>query len=162
LPGQCLLLKGYSKTYGMTGWRLGYVAGPRAIVEQMTKLQQYTFVCAPSIVQYAAVELERDHSLNMSAEIEAYRRKRDRVVKVLGDVLKINAPGGAFYAFPEAPAGLTGTEFVRRAIAQSVLIIPGNVFSNRDTHFRLSYATSDEKLDKGLGILRELALEAKR
>jgi aspartate aminotransferase/aminotransferase len=162
LPEQCILLKGYSKTYGMTGWRLGYAAGPRAIIEQMTKLQQYTFVCAPSMVQYAALDVALTNNVDMSPYIAAYKVKRDRVFAMLGDVLAINPAGGAFYTFPQAPAGLTGTEFVRRAIERSVLIIPGNVFSTRDTHFRLSYATSDEKLEKGLAILRELAQQAGR
>ncbi len=168
LPDQCILLKGYSKTYGMTGWRLGYAAanGPaRAILEQMTKLQQYTFVCAPSMVQYAAMEtvLHGDH-VDMTPYINAYKAKRDRVLTGLGDLFAINRPEGAFYAFPQVPGGgaVSGTEFVRRAIERNVLIIPGNVFSTRDTHFRLSYATSDAKLDQGIAILRELAAEIGR
>ncbi|MCK4625217.1 MAG: aspartate aminotransferase, partial [Phycisphaerae bacterium] len=64
--------------------------------------------------------------------------------------------GGAFYAFVPAPKGMTGSEFVERAIENNVLIIPGNVFSERDTHFRISYATSDEKLAEGLKILARL------
>ena len=168
LPDQCILLKGYSKTYGMTGWRLGYAAAngsARAILEQMTKLQQYTFVCAPSMVQYAALEtvLHGDH-VDMTPYINAYKGKRDRVLAGLGDAFAINRPEGAFYAFPQVPGGgqVTATEFVRRAIERNVLIIPGNVFSNRDTHFRLSYATSDSKLDQGINILLELAGEIGR
>ncbi len=171
LPDQCILLKGYSKTYGMTGWRLGYAAAggeAKAVIEQMTKLQQYTFVCAPSMVQYAALDTvagdTEGHAggVDMTPQIDAYRRKRDRVVEGLGELLEINAPGGAFYAFPKVPQKVTATEFVARAIERNVLIIPGNVFSARDTHFRLSYATSDEKLDRGILILRELAAELSR
>ena len=66
-------------------------------------------------------------------------------------------PEGAFYIFPKAPAGATAGEFVAQAIANNVLIIPGNVFSERDTHFRISYATSDEKIEKGCEILCSLA-----
>jgi aspartate aminotransferase/aminotransferase len=154
LPDQCVLLKGYSKTYGMTGWRLGYAAGPRAIIDQMTKLQQYTFVCAPSMVQYAALGADE---INMQPYIDAYRKKRDKVVSGLQDIFEINQPGGAFYVFPKVPAGQNATEFVHRAIDNNVLIIPGNVFSGRDTHFRLSYATTDQKLDQGITILRHLA-----
>lgn len=156
LPNQCLLLKGYSKTYGMTGWRLGYAAGPKAIVDQMTKLQQYTFVCAPSMVQYAALETIHGH-VDVGPYIEAYRQKRDRVVNGLRDLYEITAPGGAFYVFPKVPTKESATEFVARAIANNLLIIPGNVFSDRDTHFRISYATSNEKLDQGIRVLRELA-----
>ncbi len=151
-----LLLRGYSKTYGMTGWRLGFAAGPKAIIEQMTKLQQYSFVCAPSMTQVAGV-LAMD--VDMTHHIEAYRRKRDRVVERLSPHYELTVPGGAFYAFPKVPAhlGLTGQQFVEKAIARSLLIIPGNVFSGRDTHFRISYACDDRMLDRGLDILVDLA-----
>jgi aspartate aminotransferase/aminotransferase len=172
LPEQTILLKGYSKTYGMTGWRLGYAASAgsaRAVIEQMTKLQQYTFVCAPSMVQYAALETvvneEADGGrVDMTPYVNAYKAKRDKVVAGLGDHFELNVPGGAFYAFPKVPGGgrVTATEFVSRAIERNVLIIPGNVFSSRDTHFRLSYATSDAKLEQGISILRELASEIGR
>jgi aspartate/methionine/tyrosine aminotransferase len=161
LPEQCLLLKGHSKTYGMTGWRLGYAAGPKAILDQMTKLQQYTFVCAPSMVQYAAIEAETGAGVDVSAHIRAYQKKRDKVVSGLSGIFEINPAGGAFYVFPKVPGNgrVTATEFVQKAIDRNVLIIPGNVFSTRDTHFRLSYATSDEKLDQGIEILRQLGRE---
>ena len=151
-----LLLRGFSKTYAMTGWRLGYAVGPRAIVEQMTKLQQYSFVCAPSMTQLAGVPAL---DLDMSEHVEAYRRKRDRVVERLSPHYELTTPGGAFYAFPKVPEGLglTGSQFVEKAIQNNVLIIPGNVFSGRDTHFRLSYACDDTMLDRGLDVLIELA-----
>ena len=151
-----LLLRGFSKTYGMTGWRLGYAAGPKPIIEQMTKLQQYSFVCAPSMTQMAgAVAMDVD----MSAHVEAYRRKRDRVVERLSPHYELATPGGAFYAFPKVPdqLNLTATQFVEQAISRNVLIIPGNVFSGRDTHFRLSYACDDATLERGLDILVGLA-----
>ena len=157
LPEQCILLKGYSKTYAMTGWRLGYAAGPRAIIEQMSKLQQYTFVCAPAPAQYGALELLHNSTVDMSGQIDAYRRKRDLIVAGLADVFEINMPNGAFYVFPRVPGNETGTAFVRRAIKKNLLIIPGNVFSSRDTHFRISYATSDAKIELGIKVLRELA-----
>ena len=79
------------------------------------------------------------------------------MVSGLAGHFAINAPGGAFYVFPQAPGKLTATDFVARAIDKNVLVIPGHVFSNRDTHFRISYATSDEKLQQGMRILNELA-----
>ena len=159
LPDQCILLKGYSKTYAMTGWRLGYAAGPKAIIEQMTKLQQYTFVCAPAPAQYAALEVLHQGSVDMTGHIDDYRRKRDRIVAGLAGHFVINNPDGAFYAFPKVPGGLTGTEFVNRAVANNVLVIPGNVFSNHDTHFRLSYAASDQTIERGITALNKLADE---
>ena len=157
LPEQCILLKGYSKTYAMTGWRLGYAAGPQPIIEQMTKLQQYTFVCAPSPAQYAALELIHGHTVDMTAQIDAYRRKRDNIVRGLRDHFEINEPAGAFYVFPRVPGRRTAAEFVSQALANNVLLIPGDVFSRRDTHFRLSYATSDAKIEQGIAVLRKLA-----
>ena len=148
-----LLMRGFSKSYAMTGWRMGWCTGPRAVIEKMTMLQQYSFVCAPSMAQAAAVvALETD----MSAEVAAYKRKRDMVQASLGERFGLVKPGGAFYAFVPAPGG-DATAFVTRAIENNVLIIPGNVFSTKDTHFRLSYATSDEKLQQGLDILVSLA-----
>lgn len=149
-----LVLRGYSKTYGMTGWRLGYAIGPSPIVEQMAKLQQYTFVCAPSMVQAAGLAA---HDVDMTAHVAAYKKKRDYVAERLADSFDAVVPGGAFYFFPPAPSGMTGTEFVERAIEHDVLIIPGSVFSERDTHFRLSYAADDATLERGLNVLCEIA-----
>ncbi len=150
-----MILRGFSKTYGMTGWRLGYAMGPKPIIEQMTKLQQYTFVCAPSMVQKAAAVAAFD--LDMSDYVTAYKAKRDMVVDKLFPHFELTTPGGAFYAFPKAPDGMTGTQFVEQAIAKEVLIIPGNVFSEQDTHFRISYACPDETLAKGLDVLVGIA-----
>ena len=155
-PAQQLLLRGFSKSYAMTGWRMGYCLGPTPLIEQMAKLQQYTFVCAPAPFQAAGVTaLQTD----MAPEVAAYARKRDRVVDTLGPHFELSRPGGAFYAFPKVPEhlGQTATEFVERAIAENVLIIPGNVFSDRDTHFRLSYACDDTRLARGLDTLVGLA-----
>jgi len=151
-----LLFRGYSKTYAMTGWRLGYVAGPKAIVEQMTKLQQYSFVCAPSMVQVGGA-LAMD--VDVSDHVASYKKKRDLVVEKLGPHFELTTPGGAFYAYPKVPEhlGLTGTAFVDKVIERGVLVIPGNVFSEHDTHFRISYATADETLERGLDILVDLA-----
>lgn len=148
-----LVVDGFSKTYGMTGWRLGYAHGPKRLVEEMTKLQQCTFVCAPSIVQYAGVAaLDCD----MSGTIAAYRRKRDRIAAGLKPRFELVAPTGAFYAFPKAP-WRTASEFVAEAIRNNLLLIPGATFSRRDTHFRLSYAAGDAVLERGLEILQRLA-----
>jgi aspartate/methionine/tyrosine aminotransferase len=150
-----LLVRGFGKTYGCTGWRMGYAAGPRPIIEQMIKLQQYTFVCAPSIAQRGLIGAL---GLDMGANVAAYQAKRDLVERVLAPVAEMAHPGGAFYAFVRLPpeVAATATEFVERAIDRNVLLIPGCVFSSRDTHMRLSYAVADETLEAGLRILKEL------
>jgi aspartate aminotransferase/aminotransferase len=153
-----LLFKGFSKSYGMTGWRMAYAAGGDAvadILEQMTKIQQYTFVCAPAPFQKAAITAL---DVDMSDYVDEYRRKRDMIYDGLSGKFEINKPGGAFYAFVKAPEwAKNATEFVEKAIANNVLIIPGNVFSERDSHFRISYATTDDKIKQGIEILNSIA-----
>ncbi len=148
-----LVFDGFSKAYGMTGWRLGYAHGPRRLIEEMVKLQQFTFVCAPSMVQWAGIAaLDYD----VTPIVKTYREKRDRMYNGLKDRFEVARPEGAFYLFPKAPHG-TGTEFVAEAIRNNLLVIPGNVFSHRDTHFRISYAADDQTLDRGIDILNRLA-----
>lgn len=150
---ETIVIDGFSKTYGITGWRLGFAHGPVAVIEAMLKLQQYTFVCAPQPAQWAgAVALDVD----MSPQIADYRRKRDRLLTGLGNLYDVVTPGGAFYAFPKVPWG-SGSEFVAEAIRHELLIIPGGIFSTQDTHFRISYAASDSTIDRGIAVLRKLA-----
>jgi aspartate/methionine/tyrosine aminotransferase len=134
----------------MTGWRLGYAAGPEAILSQMAKLQQYTFVCAPSPFQEAGLAAL---DVPMTEAIGQYRAKRDLVHGLLSRKFQTVRPEGAFYIFPRAPEGRSASEFVAEAIARNVLIIPGNVFSERDTHFRISFAAADERLRRGCEVL---------
>lgn len=148
-----IVIDGFSKSHGMTGWRLGYVHGPAEIIEALVKLQQYTFVCAPQPVQWAGLTALRTP---MHEQLQAYRRKRDRLCQALADDFELVRPGGAFYLFPKAPGG-SGSQFVARAIEQQLLIIPGHVFSGRDTHFRISYAASDDTIERGIEVLRRLA-----
>jgi aspartate aminotransferase/aminotransferase len=149
-----IMLRGFSKSHAMTGWRIGYAAGPEPIISQMTKLQQYTYVCAPSALQYAALKAM---DVPMKKAVDAYRRKRDIAFQTLSKKFEVVEPTGAFYIFPKAPTGISATDFVTKAIDKNVLIIPGNVFSERDTHFRISYATTDERLKQGCEILNSLA-----
>ncbi len=155
LYDRVVMLRGFSKTYAMTGWRLGYAVGPADILQAMTTLQQYTFVCAPAPLQWGALEaLETDPS----AAIAEFRRRRDLMYEGLKGRFRVQRPGGAFYLFPEAPGG-SGTAFVKRAVEAGVLVIPGNVFSERDTHFRLAYAADRRTLERGVEALNRLAAE---
>jgi aspartate aminotransferase/aminotransferase len=150
-----ILLRGFSKSYAMTGWRLGFAAvheSLKCVVEEMTKIQQYTFVCAPTPFQKAAISAL---DFDVSSLVDVYRKKRDLVYNGLKDKFELVKPGGAFYAFVKVPNG-SATKFVEKAIANNVLVIGGNVFSEKDTHFRISYATSDDKILRGIEILRKL------
>jgi aspartate/methionine/tyrosine aminotransferase len=148
-----LVVDGFGKAYGITGWRLGFAHGPKRLLDEMAKLQQFTFVCAPSMVQHAGVAALEFDVTPFAAE---YRRKRDLIVEGLAERFEIVKPGGAFYVFPKAPWG-TGTEFVLEAVKSNLLIIPGGTFSRLDTHFRVSFAAKDETLYRGIEILNRLA-----
>ena len=150
-----LLIRGFGKTYGCTGWRMGWAAGPSWLIAEMSKFQQYSFVCAPSMAQAGLVGA---FDIDMSETIHVFERRRDMVREILGPVTDISDCRGAFYSFVKVPEhlGMTGTAFSERASEQKVVTIPGGVFSARDTHIRLSFACQDDKLRKGLEILREL------
>lgn len=150
-----IVVDGFSKTYAVTGWRLGFVHGPAEIVNKMTMLQQYTFVCAPHPLQWAALAAL---DVDVSEYTASYKRRRDTIVAGLTDAgYRVAHPGGAFYVFPEVPDGRgTGSEFVARAIENNLLVIPGGVFSRRDTHFRISYAASEATIYRGLEVLAKL------
>ena len=149
-----VVLDGFSKSHAMTGWRVGWVHGPQEIIEACTTLQQYTFVCAPQVGQWAAVAaLDCD----MSAPLAECRRKRDKLIAGLEGRYRFNRPGGAFYLYPEAPGG-SGQAFAERAVAEEqLLVVPGSVFGTADTHFRLSYTVPDAMLDRGIAALNRLA-----
>jgi aspartate aminotransferase/aminotransferase len=150
---QTIVIDGFSKSHAMTGWRLGYVHGPDAIIQSMIKLQQYSFVCAPTPLQHAALAAL---DFDMTEHYRDYRQKRDRIVRGLRGYYEFVEPGGAFYIYPKVPSG-SATEFVARAIAKELLVIPGKIFSQRDSHFRISFAASDDMLDRGIDVLRQLA-----
>ncbi|HLW67267.1 MAG TPA: aminotransferase class I/II-fold pyridoxal phosphate-dependent enzyme [Gemmataceae bacterium] len=148
-----LVVDGFGKSYGMTGWRMGFAHGPKRLIDEMIKLQQFTFVCAPSIAQHACITAL---DFDVSSVVTDYRQKRDRICAGLKGHYDFVTPAGAFYVFPRVPSG-TGTEFVEKAICNNLLTIPGKTFSTRDTHFRLSYAVPDSTIDRGIEILRRLA-----
>ena len=155
ISNNCLIIRGFGKTHGCTGWRLGYAAGPTPLIQEMAKLQQSTFVCAPSPLQWGVVPSFQE---DLSSVLKEYEGRRQMVLDAFSGVANVTRPGGAFYAFVEVPPqlNLSASHFVEQAIAKRVLIIPGSVFSHRDTHFRLSFAAARPKLSEGLGILREL------
>lgn len=150
-----IVIDGFSKSHAMTGWRLGWVHGPEVVMQTMQKIQQYSFVCAPTPFQWGALAAM---DFDMTKHYRDYAQKRDRIVKGLSTFYDFVVPGGAFYIFPKAPGG-NATQFVEKCIERELLVIPGNIFSQRDTHFRISFAASDETLDRGIKVLRQLAVE---
>jgi len=151
---EVLVIDGFSKSHAMTGWRVGYIHGPKKLVDACATLQQYTFVCSPQVGQWAALAaLESD----MGAPLDVCQRKRDRLMEGLAGYYNFIKPGGAFYLYPEAPGG-SGEAFAERAVREEKLIVvPGTVFGKRDTHIRMAYTVTDETLDRGIAALRRLA-----
>jgi len=150
-----IILNGFSKSHGITGWRVGYVLGPQEVIQAMLKIQQYSFVCAPSMAQYALAEHFDFPELSYR---DTYRELRDYEYDSLVDVLEVEKPGGAFYIFPKAP-GKSGQAFVEKCIEKGLLIVPGNVFSRKDSHFRISFSAQREELEKGVEIIRQVVKE---
>lgn len=153
-----LVVRGYGKTYGVTGWRLGYAVGPRWLIEEMTKLQQYVYVSSPHPLQWGVMKA---FDVDMSAHVSEYQRRRDMVVRTLSPYTSVATPGGAFYAFPAVPERFgaeneRAEKLFQAAVRHNVLVVPGKTFSSRDTHFRLSYATPMDKLTRGLDVLSGL------
>lgn len=149
-----LILNGLSKSHAMTGWRIGYALGDPAIVGAMTKVHQYTMLCAPVMAQVAALEaLQRgeDEMLSMRHEYDLRRRLFVSGLNRIG--LDCFEPNGAFYAFPSVQStGLSSEEFAERLLReQKVAVVPGNVFGPSGEGFlRCSYATSREELIEAL------------
>lgn len=155
LYDRTIVLNGFSKSHGVTGWRVGFAIAPTDAAQEMLKLQQYTFVCAPSIAQWGVLAgLDAD----FTGILDDYRRKRDLMYDALKDRFTLVKPEGAFYLFPEAPGG-SGQRFVERCITNGLLVVPGNVFSQRDSNFRISFAAAEKDLQRGADILNRLAAE---
>ena len=153
-------LGGFSKTYGVPGWRMGYATGPSDVLDALKTLQQFSFVCAPAPFQHAL--LAAMPTIDLAPYREQYRQKRDQLVRDLHPSYMLSKPEGAFYAFPRLPRRKDGTPvesdvFIEAAVEQKVLIVPGKAFSEHDTHFRLSFAASDEHLAAGISVLNDLA-----
>jgi len=149
-----VVIDGFSKSHAMTGWRVGWVHGPREIIDACTMLQQYTFVCAPQVGQWAALAAV---DTPMEAPLAECRRKRDKLMAGLADRFRFVRPGGAFYLYPEAPGG-SGRDFAERAVVEErLLVVPGTVFGRADTHFRIAYTVTDAMLDRGIAALNRLA-----
>ena len=151
-----VVIDGFSKSHAMTGWRVGWIHGPPEIINACSMLQQYTFVCAPQVGQWAALAAI---DAPMDLPLAECRRKRDKIIEGLAESYTFVSPGGAFYLYPEAPGG-SGMAFAERAVHdEKLLIVPGSVFGSADTHFRIAYTVSDAMLDRGIAALNRLAKE---
>lgn len=151
---RCVLINGFSKSYAMTGWRLGYAAAPALILQQMLKIHQFAIMCAPTTSQYAAVEALRNGDKDVEEMREAYNQRRRFLIKALRDMgLEVFEPFGAFYVFPSIKQfGMTSDEFAEKLLEEEkVAVVPGTAFGACGEGFlRISYAYSVEDLKKAL------------
>ena len=169
LPGmkeRTLLINGFSKSYAMTGWRLGYICGPQVIVKQMTKIHQFAIMCAPTNSQYAAVEALRHGDADVAQMRTAYDQRRRYLMHAFKEMgLSCFEPFGAFYVFPCIKEfGMSSDEFATRLLEEEhVAVVPGSEFGACGEGFvRISYAYSlenlklaMERLSRFVGHLRE-------
>lgn len=160
LPGmkdRTLIINGFSKAFAMTGWRLGYVAGPRVIMEQMTKVHQFCIMAAPTTSQYAAIEAMRSCDDEVEEMRNAYNQRRRYLVHAFKEMgLECFEPEGAFYIFPSIKKfGMSSEEFATKLLSEEkIAIVPGSAFGEcGEGYLRVSYAYSIEELKEALGRL---------
>jgi aminotransferase len=153
MPGmkeRTIVINGFSKSYAMTGWRLGYACGPKNIISQMTKIHQFAIMCAPTTSQYAAVEALKNGDEDVEKMCQAYNQRRRFLMNAFKEMgLECFEPYGAFYVFPSIKKfGLTSDEFATRLLKEEkVAVVPGTAFGDCGEGFlRISYAYSLENL----------------
>lgn len=161
-----LVISGFSKAYAMTGWRLGYVAGPKPIIKQMLKLHQYCIMSSPTVSQYAAIAAIEKCDSDVRHMIEEYDMRRRLVVKGFNDMgLECFEPEGAFYVFPCIKStGMTSAEFCEKLVYEKkVAVVPGSAFGKSgEGYVRVSYAYSVAHLTAALDRIREFTEEIKK
>ena len=157
LPGmksRTLLLGGFSKNYAMTGWRIGYAAGPASLIKGLVRIHQYSVMSAPTISQYAALEALKIGEPFVHEMLAEYDRRRQLIYHGLNNLgLPTFEPHGAFYVFPSVHnTGLSGEEFAERLLMEEkVAVVPGSAFGDAGMGFiRCSYATNYELIEKAL------------
>jgi aminotransferase len=153
-----ILLGGFSKAYAMTGWRIGYAAAPKEIIAAMTKIHQYTIMCAPTMAQVAALEALKSGEASTMEMVEDYNKRRLFIVKGLNDIgLPCFEPRGAFYAFPSIKGtGITSKEFAEKLlIEERVAVVPGSAFGQcGEGYIRCCYATALSDIEEALSRIK--------
>ncbi len=163
MKGRTIVVNGFSKAHSMTGWRLGYAAGPREIISLMVKLHQFAIMSAPTTSQYAAIEALKNGDGDMEHMRSQYDMRRRLIVDGLNEIgLKCFEPKGAFYVFPSVKStGLTSADFCERLIYEKhVAVVPGDAFGPSGEGFvRISYCYSVKHITEALERIKEFILE---
>ncbi len=166
MPGmreRTIVINGFSKSYAMTGWRLGYACGPAEILKQMTKIHQFAIMCAPTMSQYAAVDALKNGDRDVETMRESYNQRRNFLMHAFSEMgLPCFEPFGAFYVFPDiSEFGMSSEEFAFALLdAKNLAVVPGSAFGRGGEGFvRISYAYSLEKLKTAIARLSEFVSE---
>lgn len=154
-----IYLNSFSKTYGITGWRLGYLAAPEEFIKEISKTHYYTIACPPTPMQYAILEALKSSQRYVKKMVAEFKKRRavtlDLISRIKG--FKCVPPKGAFYIFPSYNLDITSEKLALKILKKNVLCIPGSAFgSEGEKHLRISYANSIENIKKGLEIIREV------
>lgn len=161
-----ILVNGFSKAYAMTGWRLGYLAGPAPVIKQMLKIHQYAIMCSPTISQYAAVEAMENCDGEVAKMVNEYNIRRRWIVNAFNEIgLDCFEPMGAFYVFPSIKStGMTSQQFCEDLLYKhKVAVVPGDAFGEcGEGHIRVSYAYSLKHLMDAIERIKEYLAEIKK
>ncbi len=151
-----IVVNAVSKTYAMTGWRLGYAIAPAAIVEEMLKVHQYIQACAPSISQKAAYAALTGPQESVRSMVEEFRTRRSAVMEHLKEIAECVTPEGAFYVFPRFALSETSLDFTKKLAQAGVIVVPGSAFGRfGEGHIRISYAASQQTIDRAFRVIKE-------
>jgi aspartate aminotransferase len=157
--GRVIVVNSVSKTYAMTGWRLGYAIAPDAIIEEMLKVHQYIQACAPSISQKAAYAALNGPQESVRSMLEEFRKRRNAVMEHLAEVAECVTPQGAFYVFPRFFTSDTSLDLTKKLAQEGVIVVAGSAFGRfGEGHIRISYAASQEAIDRAFQIIKKLIL----
>ncbi len=155
-----IVVNGFSKAYAMTGWRLGYAAGPKEIISAMNKIQQHSVSCAPAFIQKAAITALKSTSEFVREMVEEFRRRRDFIVERLSKIPSFDLvkPKGAFYVFPDiSRTGMSSSQVAEAMLYKAgVLITPGRAFGGYDNNIRISFANSLENIKEAMNRIEKL------
>ncbi len=156
-PDRVIVANSVSKTYAMTGWRLGYTIAPAAITEEMLKVHQYIQACAPSISQKAAYAAFTGSQDSVRVMVEEFRARRNVVMRHLKGIAECATPEGTFYVFPRFATSYTSLELTKKLAQAGVIVVPGSAFGQfGEGHVRISYAASNENINRAFQIIKEL------
>ena len=161
-----IYVNGFSKAFAMTGWRLGYLAGPKPLVSQMLKIHQYAIMCSPTVSQYAAVDALEKCDDDVQAMVKEYDMRRRYIVNAFNELgLTCFEPGGAFYVFPCIKStGLTSQQFCEDLLYKhKVAVVPGDAFGDcGEGYIRVSYAYSLQHLKTAVESIKEYLDDLKK